>query len=145
MKAVVQRSGKTTLSVEGKLISQIPHGLTVYLGVATGDEESLCAVMAKKLANLRIFADENGKMNKSVLDVGGEILLVSQFTLLADTSHGNRPSFLGAEQPARANALYEKTAEVLRALGVTVKCGVFGADMTIEQENQGPVTILLEF
>ena len=145
MKAVVQRSGKTTLSVEGKLISQIPHGLTVYLGVATGDEESLCAVMAKKLANLRIFADENGKMNKSVLDVGGEILLVSQFTLLADTSHGNRPSFLSAEQPARANALYEKTAEALRALGVTVKCGVFGADMTIEQENQGPVTILLEF
>ena len=145
MKAVVQRSGKTTLSVDGKLISEIPHGLTVYLGVATGDEESLCAVMAKKLANLRIFADENGKMNKSVLDVGGEILLVSQFTLLADTSHGNRPSFIGAEEPTRANALYQKTAAAFRALGVTVKCGVFGADMTIQQENQGPVTILLEF
>ena len=145
MKAVVQRSGKTTLSVEGKLISEISHGLTVYLGVAAGDSESLCAVMAKKLANLRIFADENGKMNRSVKDVGGEILLVSQFTLLADTSHGNRPSFLEAEAPARANALYERTAEALRAQGVTVKCGVFGADMTICQENQGPVTILLEF
>ena len=145
MKAVVQRSGKTTLSVDGKLISEIPSGLTVYLGVAAGDAESLCAVMAKKLANLRIFADENGKMNKSVLDVGGEILLVSQFTLLADTSHGNRPSFIGAEEPTRANALYQQTAAALRALGVTVKCGVFGADMTIQQENQGPVTILLEF
>ena len=144
MKAVVQRVKKTTLSVDGKLISEIPFGLTVYLGVKTGDTEKEAAYLAKKIAALRIFEDENGKMNLSVKDVGGEVLLVSQFTLYGDASHGNRPSFTLAERPERAEPLYEFAVSELAAQGVTVKKGVFGADMKIEQYNDGPVTILLE-
>ena len=100
--------------------------------------------MAKKIANLRIFEDENGKMNLSVKDVGGEVLLVSQFTLYGDASHGNRPSFTLAERPEQAEPLYDYAVERLRDYGVTVKKGVFGADMQISQHNDGPVTILLE-
>jgi D-tyrosyl-tRNA(Tyr) deacylase len=144
MKAVVQRVKHTSLSVEGKLISEIPFGLTVFLGVKTGDEEKDGAYLAKKIAGLRIFEDENGKMNLSVKDVGGEVLLVSQFTLYGDTSRGNRPSFTLAERSERAESLYEHAVEALRGYGVTVKKGVFGADMKIEQFNDGPVTILLE-
>ena len=144
MKAVVQRVQKTTLSVDGQLISEIPFGLTVYLGVKTGDTEKEAAYLARKIAALRIFEDENGKMNLSVKDVGGEVLLVSQFTLYGDASHGNRPSFTLAERPERAEPLYEFALAELAAQGVTVKKGVFGADMKIEQYNDGPVTILLE-
>ena len=144
MKAVAQRVKKTTLSVDGALISEIPFGLTVFLGIKSGDTEKEADYMAKKIANLRIFEDENGKMNLSVKDVGGEVLLVSQFTLYGDTSHGNRPSFTLAERPERAEPLYEYAVNALRAHGVTVKKGVFGADMKIEQYNDGPVTILLE-
>lgn len=144
MKAVVQRVKKTTLSVDGQRISEIPFGLTVYLGVKTGDGEKEAAYLAKKIAALRIFEDENGKMNLSVKDVGGEVLLVSQFTLYGDASHGNRPSFTLAERPEKAEPLYEYAVEQLAAQGVTVKKGVFGADMKIEQYNDGPVTILLE-
>ena len=144
MKAVVQRVKKTTLSVDGKLISEIPFGLTVYLGVKTGDSEKEAAYLAKKIAALRIFEDENGKMNLSVKDVGGEVLLVSQFTLYGDASHGNRPSFTLAERPEKAEPLYEYAVEQLAAQGGSVKKGVFGADMKIEQYNDGPVTILLE-
>ena len=144
MKAVVQRVKKTTLSVDGKLISEIPFGLTVYLGVKTGDGEKEAAYLAKKIAALRIFEDENGKMNLSVKDVGGEVLLVSQFTLYGDASHGNRPSFTLAERPEKAERLYEYAVAQLVAQGVSVKKGVFGADMKIEQYNDGPVTILLE-
>ena len=144
MKAVVQRVKKTTLSVEGELISEIPFGLTVFLGVKVGDTEKEAAYLAKKIAGLRIFEDENGKMNLSVKDVGGEVLLVSQFTLYGDASHGNRPSFTLAERPEKAEPLYEYTVKELSAYGVTVKKGVFGADMKIEQYNDGPVTILLE-
>ena len=144
MKAVVQRVKQTTLSVDGKLISQIPFGLTVFLGIKTGDTEKEGAYIAKKIAGLRIFEDENGKMNLSVKDVGGEVLLVSQFTLYGDASHGNRPSFTLAERPERAEPLYELVADMLAAQGVTVKKGVFGADMQIGQHNDGPVTILLE-
>lgn len=144
MKAVVQRVKKTALSVDGKLISEIPFGLTVYLGIKTGDTEKEAAYLAKKIAALRIFEDENGKMNLSVKDVGGEVLLVSQFTLYGDASHGNRPSFTLAERPERAEPLYEYAAKQLLAQGVVVKKGVFGADMKIEQYNDGPVTILLE-
>ena len=144
MRAVIQRVKKTTLSVDGKLISEIPFGLAVYLGVKVGDTEKDAQAMAKKIAALRIFEDENGKMNKSVKEVGGEILLISQFTLLGDCSHGNRPSFIDAERPEKANPLYEYTAKLLRESGVTVKQGVFGADMKIQQFNDGPVTIIYE-
>lgn len=144
MKAVIQRVGRTSLSVEGKLISKIPFGLAVYLGIKAGDGEDVCAQMAGKIARLRIFEDANGKMNLSVRDVGGEVLLISQFTLYGDCSHGNRPSYILAERPERADFLYEKTAEELSVLGISVKKGVFGADMKIEQYNDGPVTIIYE-
>ena len=144
MKAVVQRVKNTRLCVDGELISEIPFGLTVFLGVKVGDTEKEAAYLAKKIAALRIFEDENGKMNLSVKDVGGEVLLVSQFTLYGDASHGNRPSFTRAERPEKAEPLYEYAVNALQAYGVTVKKGVFGADMQIEQRNDGPVTILLE-
>ena len=144
MKAVAQRVKKTTLSVDGELISEIPFGLTVFLGIKNGDTEKQADYIAKKIAGLRVFEDENGKMNLSVQDVGGEVLLVSQFTLYGDTSRGNRPSFTLAERPEKAEPLYEYTVRALQSYGVVVKKGVFGADMKIEQYNDGPVTILLE-
>ena len=144
MRAVVQRVKHTSLRVEGQLISEIPFGLTVFLGVKTGDVEASADYLAKKIASLRIFEDENGKMNRSVQDVGGEVLMVSQFTLYGDASHGNRPSFTLAERPERANELYEYAVKALQSYGIPVKKGVFGADMQIEQRNDGPVTILLE-
>lgn len=144
MRAVIQRVKHTTLSVDGRLVSEIPFGLAVYLGVKVGDTEEMPAVMAKKIAALRIFEDENGKMNLSVGDVGGEVMLISQFTLYGDCSHGNRPSFIAAERPERANALYETTRDELISRGMTVKTGIFGADMKIEQFNDGPVTIIYE-
>ena len=144
MRAVAQRVKQTTLRVDGREISQIPFGLTVFLGVKEGDSKAQADYLMKKIAALRIFEDDNGKMNLSVKDVGGEVLLVSQFTLYGDASHGNRPSFSLAARPALAEPLYEYAANALRALGVTVKTGVFGADMKIEQLNDGPVTILLE-
>ena len=144
MKAVVQRVKRTALTVGGERISEIPFGLTVFLGVKSGDTQAQADYLTKKIANLRIFEDENGKMNLSVKAVGGEVLLVSQFTLYGDASHGNRPSFTLAERPEKAQPLYEYAVNALRAQGVTVKTGVFGADMKIEQYNDGPVTILLE-
>lgn len=135
---------RTALSVDGKLISSIDFGLTVFLGVKQGDSEAQVEKIAYKIANLRIFEDGAGKMNLSVKDVGGEILLVSQFTLYGDCSHGNRPSFSTAEEPVRAKALYELCAEKLKGYGLPVKTGVFGADMKIEQFNDGPVSIILE-
>ena len=144
MKAVIQRVKQTSLSVNGELISQIPFGLAVYLGVKVGDTAEKALQIAKKIANMRIFCDENDKMNLSVKDVGGEVLLISQFTLYGDCSHGNRPSFTLAERPDEACALYELCATELRNLNVTVKQGVFGADMKIQQFNDGPVTIVYE-
>ena len=144
MRAVIQRVKHTTLSVDGRLVSEIPFGLAVYLGVKVGDTDEMPAAMAKKIAALRIFEDENGKMNLSVGNIGGEIMLISQFTLYGDCSHGNRPSFIAAERPERANALYETTRDELISRGMTVKTGIFGADMKIEQFNDGPVTIIYE-
>jgi D-tyrosyl-tRNA(Tyr) deacylase len=144
MKAVVQRVKKTTLSVDGRLISEIPFGLTVFLGVKEGDEKAQAEWLMKKISALRVFEDENGKMNLSVKEVGGEVLLVSQFTLYGDCAKGNRPSFSLAARPEIAQPLYEYAVEFLKAQGVTVKKGVFGADMKIEQYNDGPVTILME-
>ncbi len=144
MKAVIQRVGCTALSVDNKLISEISSGLVVYLGIKAGDTKEQAAAMAKRIVALRIFEDENGKMNLSVKDTGGEILLISQFTLYGDCSHGNRPSFTEAERPERAEPLYEYVADLLRGYGISVKQGVFGADMKIEQYNDGPVTIIYE-
>ncbi|MBO4262698.1 MAG: D-tyrosyl-tRNA(Tyr) deacylase [Clostridia bacterium] len=144
MKAVVQRTKRVTLSVDGKKISEIEKGFAVYFGVKRGDEKEKADYLAKKIAALRVFEDENGKMNLSLKDVDGEILLISQFTLYADVSHGNRPGFSDAEEPTRAKEIYEYFGDKLVENGARVKYGVFGADMKIEQFNDGPVTIIYE-
>lgn len=144
MKAVVQRVLKASLECDNKLVSEIEQGLVVYFGVATNDDKNKADFLAKKISNLRIFSDENGKMNLSVKDLGYTVLAVSQFTLLADVSHGNRPSFTNAEAPDVALSLYDYFCEKLSEQGVCVKKGVFGGDMTINQVNNGPVTIIYE-
>lgn len=144
MKAVVQRVKAASLKVQGRLVSEIPFGLVVFFGVKVGDDEAKADYIVKKIANLRIFEDEDGKMNLSVKDVGGEVLFVSQFTLYGDASHGNRPSFTAAARGETAEPLYDHAAAALQNLDVPVKKGVFGADMKITQMNDGPVTILLE-
>ena len=144
MKFVAQRVASATLCVSDELVSEIGRGLVVYLGVKTGDVEQQAEKAMEKIAALRVFEDEAGKMNLSVRDVKGEVLLVSQFTLYGDARKGNRPSFTEAERPERADALYEHAVAHLRSLGVPVQTGVFGADMQIEQHNDGPVTILYE-
>lgn len=144
MKFVAQRVAFAALCVSGELVSEIGRGLVVYLGVKAGDNEKQAEKAMEKVALLRVFEDEAGKMNLSVRDVEGEVLLVSQFTLYGDARKGNRPSFSEAERPERADALYEHAVSYLRSLGVPVKTGVFGADMQIEQHNDGPVTIIYE-
>lgn len=144
MRLVVQRVKSARLEVNGQLISEIGKGLAVYVGVGVGDMESEADRLAEKLIKLRIFEDDNGKMNLSVKDIGGEILSISQFTLYADVSHGNRPGFTGAERPERANELYDYFSRKVASLGVPVKKGVFGADMQILQDNDGPVTIIYD-
>lgn len=143
MKAVVQRVLCAKLKVDGKTVSEIGKGLVVFLGVGKGDEIKDCDYFIKKLPTLRIFEDENEKINRSVVDEKGEILLVSQFTLFADTSHGNRPSFLEAESPDKADELYKYVGRGLEKV-VPVKYGVFGADMKIEQINDGPFTVIMQ-
>ena len=144
MKAVIQRVLRANLKVDGKLISEIGNGYVIFLGVGKGDTKEQADYFIKKIPPLRICEDENGKINKNITDAKGEILLVSQFTLYADTSHGNRPSFINAEAPERANELYEYVAKGLREQGLVVKQGVFGGDMKIEQVNDGPFTIIME-
>lgn len=144
MKAVIQRVLDANLTVDGKLISQIKNGYVIFLGIKKGDSKEIADYFIKKIPPLRICEDENGKINKSIVDTNGEILLVSQFTLFANTSHGNRPDFLSAEAPDKANQLYEYVVSGLRAQGLTVKTGVFGADMKINQTNDGPFTVIIE-
>ena len=144
MKFVAQRVASAALCVSGELVSEIGRGLVVYLGVKAGDNEKQAEKAMEKVALLRVFEDEAGKMNLSVRDVKGEVLLVSQFTLYGDAKKGNRPSFSEAGRPERADALYEHAVSYLRSLGVPVQTGVFGADMQIEQHNDGPVTIIYE-
>lgn len=144
MKAVIQRVLDANLKVDGKLISEIGKGYVIFLGVKKGDTTANADYFIKKIPSLRICEDENGKINKSIIDTNGEILLVSQFTLMANTSHGNRPEFLEAEVPDKANELYEYVLEGLKKTGIPVKKGVFGADMKISQTNDGPFTIILE-
>ena len=144
MRAVITRVKSASVEIDGSIYSSIGDGLLVLLGVHQEDTEAEALKIADKLCGLRIFEDENGKMNLSVKDVGGEVLMVSQFTLYGDASHGNRPSFTLAERPEQAEPLYDYAVERLRDYGVTVKKGMFGADMQIEQLNDGPVTILME-
>ncbi|MDD6728489.1 MAG: D-aminoacyl-tRNA deacylase [Eubacteriales bacterium] len=145
MKAVIQRVTHSSVTVDGKLVSEIGQGFMILLGVVDGDTKEDADKLINKIPVLRIFEDENGKMNLSCLDVDGEILLVSQFTLCADCSHGRRPSFINSAPPEIANELYEYTAEKLSQSGVkAVKKGIFGADMKVELLNDGPVTIILD-
>lgn len=145
MKLVVQRVTSSSLHIEGALFSKIKKGLVVLIGISKSDSENAIDKLVKKLLNLRIFKGENSKMNKSILDIDGEILLVSQFTLYADTKRGNRPSFIEAADPKNARLLYNKFLEKLNVnLGDKVKAGKFGANMQIELVNDGPVTIIIE-
>lgn len=144
MKAVVQRVSAASVSIEGQTVGSCQKGLMVLLGVAAEDTEDDARMMAQKLVKLRIFCDENGKMNRSVADIDGQMLVVSNFTLLADTSHGNRPSFIGAGDPAHAEKLYELFLQLLVEQGIATESGRFGADMQVHIENDGPVTILLD-
>ena len=144
MKAVIQRVTSAAVRVEGQTVGQIESGLLVLLGVAKGDGESDGRYLAEKIRTLRVFSDEQGKMNRSVVDIGGAVLLVSQFTLLGRTSNGRRPSFDEAAPPDEAKRLYEAVATELRAQGVPVETGVFAAHMQIELLNDGPVTFVLD-
>ena len=144
MKAVIQRVLDAELKVDGQLISKIGKGYVIFLGVGKGDTTLEADYFIKKIPPLRICEDENGKINKSIVDTKGEILLVSQFTLFANTSHGNRPDFLSAESPDKANELYEYVVDGLIKQGLTVKKGLFGADMKINQTNDGPFTVIIE-
>ncbi len=144
MRCVVQRVSRASVSVEGKITGQVEKGYMVLVGVETGDTEQDMRYCAEKVAGLRVFEDENGKMNLSVKDVGGAVLAVSQFTLLGDARHGRRPSFSNAARPEEANALYEAFCEALRAENIRVETGVFQTDMQVELVNDGPVTILLD-
>lgn len=144
MKAVIQRVLGAKLTVNDELISKTGKGYVIFLGVGKGDTSENADYFIKKIPPLRICEDENGKINKSIIDTKGEILLVSQFTLYANASHGNRPDFLSAESPEKANELYLYVAEGLKQAGIPVKLGVFGADMKIEQINDGPFTVVIE-
>jgi D-tyrosyl-tRNA(Tyr) deacylase len=143
VKAVVQRVSKARVTARGEPVGEIGPGLCVLLGVARGDGAAEAQQLAGKVARLRIFEDDEGRFDRSLLDVGGEALVVSQFTLLADTAKGNRPSFGEAAPPEEAEPLYESFCEALRAQGVPVETGVFGARMAVELVNDGPVTIVL--
>ena len=143
MRAVIQRVKSARLEVDGALVSEIGQGLVVFFGVKEGDDLSAADYIVRKIANMRLFEDEAGKMNLALSDVGGEVLFVSQFTLFAQCRHGNRPGFSLAEKPENANRIYEYAAQKLAEL-VPVKKGVFGADMKILQQNDGPVTIILD-
>jgi len=144
MRAVVQRVSRARVVVEGRTTGQIAAGLLVLLGVARGDTAEQAAYLAEKIAHLRIFDDEQGKMNRSLLEAGGAALVVSQFTLYGDARGQRRPSFIQAAPPEEAARLYEEFVTCLGALGVRVETGVFQARMTVELTNDGPVTILLD-
>lgn len=144
MRAVVQRVKKSSVTVDNRITGSIEQGLMVLIGVEDGDTEKDAEYIAKKVSALRVFDDEEGVMNLSVQDIGGEILAVSQFTLLGDVRKGNRPSYFSAAGPEEANALYRKTVELIQAKGIHVEEGIFQADMMVVISNDGPVTILLE-
>lgn len=144
MRAVVQRVSSAQVVVEGEVVGEIGAGLCVLLGVARDDGEAEAERLAGRVARLRIFENEDGRFDRSLVDVGGQALVVSQFTLIADTAKGNRPSFGDAAPPEQAEELYERFCQALRELGVPVQTGVFGACMEVSIVNDGPVTIILE-
>ena len=145
MKAVIQRVLNSSVSVDGEIKGSIGKGFNVLLGVMDGDGEAQAELLAAKISKLRVFEDDNGKMNKGILDIGGEILVISQFTLCADIKKGNRPSFTDSAPPAEANRLYEYFCSKLIENGVSkVETGVFAADMKVEIINDGPVTIVMD-
>jgi D-tyrosyl-tRNA(Tyr) deacylase len=145
MKGLIQRVKYAKVTIDNKLYSEISHGILILLGVEKGDTEENADKLADKLVKLRIFEDEAGKMNKSVIDTEGEILVVSQFTLAGDCKKGTRPSFDRAELPDRANKLYEYFTSKIKEKGISTKTGQFGAMMDVELINDGPVTFMLEF
>ena len=144
MRAVVQRTGSASVTVDGIQIASVQLGLTVLLGVGQDDAIEDAKFLAEKIVNLRIFSDDRGKMNLSILDIKGELLVVSQFTLYGDCRKGRRPSFDNAAEPHRAKELYESFICFCRESGIKVMCGQFQADMAVEINNQGPVTMLLD-
>ena len=144
MRILIQRVTKGSVSIDGELVGQTGPGLVVLVGVTHTDTEADAEYLANKCVNLRIFTDENGKMNRSLLDLGGSVLAISQFTLYGDCVKGRRPGFDLAARPELAEGLYEKFVDLLRAAGVHVETGRFGADMMVEIHNDGPVTVLLE-
>ena len=144
MRAVVQRVRESSVAINGNVVGQCGHGLMVLIGVEVGDTEKDLCYIADKVPNLRIFEDEAGKMNRSLLDMGGQILAISQFTLLGDARGGRRPSFITAARPDTAVPMYEALVERWRSLGIHVETGEFGADMQVSLINDGPVTILLD-
>jgi D-aminoacyl-tRNA deacylase len=144
MRAVVQRVSRARVTVDGGITGEIADGLVILVGVGRDDTSDVANSMAEKIANLRIFEDDQRKMNRSLLDIKGSALVVSQFTLYGDARGQRRPSFVAAAPPEQARKLYEEFSEALRRLGVTVALGVFGATMSVELVNEGPVTILLD-
>jgi D-tyrosyl-tRNA(Tyr) deacylase len=144
MRAVVQRVKQSTVTADNEIVGQIGNGLLVLLGVAKGDTAKDADYLANKIINLRIFEDEDRKMNRSLLETGGELLAVSQFTLLADCHKGRRPSFIEAAEPEKATDLYERFVNLVRAKGVAVQTGRFRAMMEVALVNDGPVTIIIE-
>jgi D-aminoacyl-tRNA deacylase len=144
MRAVVQRVSRASVTVDGRITGEIANGLMILLGVGREDTSAIAVSMAEKVANLRIFEDDQGKMNRSLLDVKGATLVVSQFTLYGDARGQRRPSFISAAPPEMAKALYEEFTRAMRALGVGVATGIFQTMMSVELVNEGPVTILLD-
>ena len=144
MRAVVQRVSSARVRVDGAVVGEIAQGFLVLLGVGQGDGADEVAYMTNKIRDLRLFPDDEGKMNRSLLDIGGGVLIVSQFTLYGDVRRGRRPSFIAAAAPDLAKALYEEVVKELRASGLTVATGIFQADMKVELVNDGPVTLLLD-
>ena len=144
MKLVIQRVANATVKVEGEIIGEIEKGFLVLVGIKQGDTKEQADILVKKLCNLRVFEDENNKMNLSIKDINGKLLIVSQFTLYADCKKGNRPSFIEAARPEEAEPLYEYFKQGCRKEGIEIQSGKFGADMKVSLLNDGPVTIIIE-
>ena len=144
MKIVIQRVSEASVSVDGNVVGRIGKGFMLLIGVVKGDTEQDAVTLAEKIYKLRVFEDENEKMNLSLADVNAEVLAISQFTLCAECRRGNRPDFFNAAPPSEANSLYELFAEEMRKKGITTEMGIFGADMKVSLINDGPVTIILD-